>query len=77
MDLHLIVSRILCHLPTSLAGTYAAVYALDDVGTAAMGIKEREEMMEDTGYRYGYGWFIGRDGERHFGIVREPLLGRP
>lgn len=51
--------------------------ALDDVDTAVMGVKEREEMMEDTGYRYGYGWFIRRDGERHFGIDREPLLGRP
>ena len=68
----------LCHPPTSLAMIYATMYAsnaLEDVaGTEKMSSREQEQRLLSTGYRYGYGWLIGRDGRPHFGIEREPLL---
>jgi hypothetical protein len=68
----------LTHQPTSLAGLYASLYAscaLEDAkGTGHMDEKDRARTMDATGARYGYGWFVGRDGEIHVGIEREPLF---
>jgi hypothetical protein len=69
----------LAHSPVSLAGTYAAFYAstlvLEDVsGTERITTRERAQILKQLGFRYGYGWFMGRDGKTHAGIEREPLL---
>ena len=61
----------LAHQPTTLAGIYAAVYATD-VSPATSAAAKRV-----AGVRYGYGWFVGRDGRRHVGVGTEPLMGGP
>jgi hypothetical protein len=30
--------------------------------------------LKRLGKRYGFGWYLGRDGKRHLGIDAEPLL---
>lgn len=72
--------RFLSSLPTSLAvemSTYYASNAIDDVsGTEAMNPEERARLLKRLGNKYGYGVYVGRDGKQHFGVDREPLVGR-
>lgn len=72
--------NFLSNLPTSLAveiSTYYASNAVDDVaGTEAMNPEERAKFLKRLGNRYGYGVYVGRDGKQHFGVDREPLVGR-
>lgn len=72
--------HFLSSLPTSLAikmSTYYASNAIDDVtGTEAMDPEERARFLKRLGNKYGYGAYVGRDGKRHFGVDREPLVGR-
>ncbi|KAI5842035.1 hypothetical protein BZA05DRAFT_208676 [Tricharina praecox] len=67
----------LCHAPTNLAGIYAAVYAsrarMDVQGTERMKPILRARTLELLGYKYRYGWFLAKDGDRHFGVEREAL----
>jgi len=67
----------LCHAPTNLAGVYAAVYAsrarLDVKDTERQSPALRAKTLDLLAYRYRYGWFVGKDGQRHFGVEREPL----
>ncbi|KAI5783625.1 hypothetical protein EDC01DRAFT_663782 [Geopyxis carbonaria] len=64
-------------VPTTLAATLPLLYAsagVEDVrgGSGREGLKER--LMRDGGVRWGYGWFVGRDGESHVGVGKEPVL---
>lgn len=72
--------HFLSSLPTSLAvemSTYYASNAIDDVsGTEAMNPEERARLLKRLGNRYGYGVYVGKDGKQHFGVDREPLVGR-
>jgi hypothetical protein len=49
---------------------------VDFVGTENMSDKERERYLRSKDFRYGFGWFMGRDGELHLGIDQEPLVAR-
>jgi hypothetical protein len=73
-------SAFLVHSPTTLAGLYAAFHASSVVGslsgTENIRSKERRKRLELLGNTYGYGWYLGKDGEKHVGIEKEPLLGR-
>jgi hypothetical protein len=73
-------SAFLVHSPTTLAGLYAAFYASSVVGslsgTENIRSKERRKRLELLGNTYGYGWYVGKGGEKHVGIEKEPLLGR-
>ncbi|KAF8243578.1 hypothetical protein K440DRAFT_612520 [Wilcoxina mikolae CBS 423.85] len=67
----------LAHSPTTLSGMYASFYAsrkvLDDVeGAGILGLKTRNQALQELGNKYGYGWFKGVGGEWHLGIEREP-----
>lgn len=72
--------RFLSSLPTCMAvrmSTYYASNAIDDVtGTEAMNPEERARLLKRLGNKYGYGVYVGRDGKQHFGVDREPLVGR-
>ncbi|KAA8905832.1 hypothetical protein FN846DRAFT_949717, partial [Sphaerosporella brunnea] len=62
-------SAFTVHAPTTLAGLYAS-------GTETIRNKERRKRLEMLGNTYGYGWYLGKDGGKHVGIEKEPLLGR-
>jgi hypothetical protein len=63
-----------CHQPTSLAGTYAAFYASDALkdmeGTEGIRSAERGKRLKALNHSYGYGWFVGNDSKKHYGIHR-------
>jgi hypothetical protein len=65
------------HIPTTLAATIPLIYASnmgDDVAPVQhLTEKQLNDYLEGGNGRYGYGWFIGRDGERHLGVDREPV----
>jgi len=44
-------------------------------GTEQQSTEERRRKLEKLGMKYGFGWYLGRDGKRHLGIDFEPLLG--
>jgi hypothetical protein len=46
----------------------------DFVGTENMSDKVRERYLRSKDFRYGFGWFMGRDGELHLRIDKEPLV---
>ncbi|KAA8905831.1 hypothetical protein FN846DRAFT_949711 [Sphaerosporella brunnea] len=73
-------SAFTVHAPTTLAGLYASFHAssvVHDVrGTETIRNKERRKRLEMLGNTYGYGWYLGKDGGKHVGIEKEPLLGR-
>jgi hypothetical protein len=50
---------------------------LDDfVDTETLTSQQMTRHSMSSGKRYGFGWFIGRDGMDHCGIDSEPLLTR-
>jgi hypothetical protein len=65
------------HIPTTLAATiplaYASNMAEDVAPVQHLGKKQLKDYLEGGNGRYGYGWFIGKDGERHLGVDREPV----
>ncbi|KAI9722979.1 MAG: hypothetical protein M1812_001428 [Candelaria pacifica] len=70
--------KFLPRLPTTIASVVSLVYrshALADFkGTAQMPPKQREKHLEVLGNKYGYGRYIGTDGQAHVGIERQPLF---
>ncbi|KAI5854475.1 hypothetical protein BZA05DRAFT_468136 [Tricharina praecox] len=67
------------HIPTTIAATIALVYASnvgEDTASTHSGDKEgslTEHPKLRDAQMYGYGWFVGRDGEHHLGVDREPV----
>jgi hypothetical protein len=65
------------HIPTTLAATIPLVYAsnmADDLAPVQhLAEKQLNDYLEGGNGRYGYGWFVGRDGEKHLGVDREPV----
>ena len=60
-------------LPTSIASQiayFAGSHVIDDVQRAGGDLRE----LDERGYRYGYGKYIGRDGWTHTGIERVPFV---
>jgi hypothetical protein len=55
---------------------YASSIVTELEETNGMSADERDRYLEDKGGKHGYVWFIGEDGEMHFGIEKEPLLKR-
>jgi hypothetical protein len=70
--------KILCRLPTSpasLIAFFAASNAVKDFrGTAGMNPQERRQHLHGMNNRYGFGTFIGTDGEVHVGVEKHPFL---
>lgn len=74
----------LSHLPTTLAATYTLLYASnameDSEKLSGRSPKERAVKLEGLGNTYGYGFFVGWDKHRHFGVYKEeevsPIEGR-
>lgn len=64
--------------PNSIAaevGFFYASQALQDVsGTASMSSRAREKHLENSGHKYSYGVYTGKDGMRHRGMERQSLL---
>ena len=63
----------LSRLPTSVASQIAYLagsHVIDDVRKAGGDLLE----LDRQGYRYGYGKYIGQDGQTHVGIEREPYV---
>ncbi|KAI5855165.1 hypothetical protein BZA05DRAFT_390706 [Tricharina praecox] len=46
----------------------------DFEGTETESTLQRKKRLAKVGKRYGFGWYLGRDGKRHLGIDHEPLL---
>ena len=46
----------------------------DFEGTETESTLQRKKRLARIGKRYGFGWYLGRDGKRHLGIDHEPLL---
>ncbi|KAI5786133.1 hypothetical protein FPQ18DRAFT_264345 [Pyronema domesticum] len=57
-----------------LAFIHQSKMLTDFDGTEQQSTAERKEKLRGIGNRYGFGWFVGRDGNRHLGIDKEPLL---
>ena len=57
-----------------LAFIHQSKMLTDFSGTEQMSTLERAKKLEKLGHRYGFGWYLGRDGKRHLGIDRERLL---
>ncbi|CAI6297000.1 unnamed protein product [Periconia digitata] len=70
--------RFLPRLPTSIAsiiGLFAASTAVHDMrGTSRYSTKERARYLKDLETRYGYGNFVGTDGNIHVGIEKTPFV---
>jgi hypothetical protein len=71
-------SQYIPRLPNSLSSIIAYCFAstmLEDFKeTYAMSTVEREKLLNCLGRMFGFGWFLGTDGELHHGIERESLL---
>ncbi|GME60483.1 uncharacterized protein LTHEOB_6226 [Neofusicoccum parvum] len=70
--------RFLPRLPTTIASIlayFAASHAVLDLrGTSAMPAGTRNQHVEQMGYKYGFGSFIGTDRRAHIGIERQPFF---
>lgn len=68
--------QIAGHVPTTLAGTYALLYASNAMEYCGPGGTPRERSKGLGGENtYGYGKFTGADGRSHFGVFRESADG--
>lgn len=68
-------ARFLPRMPTTIASDlalFAASKAVDDIGRSAGA--DRDECFDDSGFRFGYGAFLGTDGKAHVGIERSPFV---
>lgn len=70
--------RFLKQLPTSLEKTIPLVSNGKVVEEMApmlgMGQVERMVLLEEMGWTFGFGWFWGRDGGKHYGVDRDPVV---
>lgn len=57
-----------------LAFIHQSKMLTDFEGTEEKTTLQRRQQLEKIGKTYGFGWFVGRDGERHLGIDQEELL---
>jgi hypothetical protein len=57
-----------------LAYAHQSQMLLDLVDAEWMNSQEMTRHLEEKGYKYGFGWFTGRDGIDHCGIDQEPLI---
>jgi hypothetical protein len=57
-----------------LAFIYQSKMLLDFIGTEQASTLAKEKKLANIGHMYGFGWYLGRDGQRHLGIDHEPLL---
>lgn len=57
-----------------LAFIHQSKMLIDFDGTAQQTTLERKQKLDRLGKRYGFGWYVGRDGKRHLGIDFEPLI---
>ena len=66
--------RFLPRLPNTLAAEIGFFYASealkDTAGTANMSSAMRERHLAEPGWQYGYGKFMGKDGNVHLGVER-------
>ena len=66
--------RFMPRLPNTLAAEIGFIYASealeDTAGTAHMSSAMREGHLANLGWEYGYGEFMGKDGELHLGVER-------
>ena len=66
--------RFLPRLPNTLAAEIGFFYASealkDTAGTASMSSAMRERHLAELGWQYGYGKFMGKDGNVHLGVER-------
>lgn len=59
----------------SIIGLFAASAAAGDLqGTSQLGAKERASHLEKLDLKYGYGSYVGVDGQVHVGIERAPFV---
>ncbi|KAF2743243.1 hypothetical protein M011DRAFT_461863 [Sporormia fimetaria CBS 119925] len=70
--------KFLPRLPTSIAaviGLFAASTAVREFKhTSQLSNRKRRRLLEQSGNRYGYGTFVGADGELHIGIEKHPIV---
>ena len=70
--------RFLLRMPTNISAVialFAASSAIIDMeGTSRLSKTKRRKHLDDLGHTYGYGTFVGTDGDEHVGIEREPLI---
>lgn len=59
-----------------LAFIHQSQMLIDFDGTAQQTTLERKRKLDRLGKRYGFGWYLGRDGKRHLGIDFEPLIAK-
>ena len=57
-----------------LAFIYQSKMLMDFSGTEQKSTLQRKRKLGKLGKRYGFGWYLGRDGKRHLGVDQEPLL---
>ncbi|KAF8248403.1 hypothetical protein K440DRAFT_548418 [Wilcoxina mikolae CBS 423.85] len=57
-----------------LAFIHQSRMLMDFEGTEQKSTLARKRKLAKIGRRYGFGWYLGRDGKRHLGIDFEPLL---
>lgn len=62
--------RVVGHVPTSLAGMYALLYASNAKDYCGFG-RTPEERAQSLGGMYSYEGFKAEDGARRFGVYRE------
>ncbi|KAA8895868.1 hypothetical protein FN846DRAFT_967588 [Sphaerosporella brunnea] len=78
--LHLRRHTFLPRQPGTISSVLAFIHQskmlTDFSGTELMSTKQRKKRLEEIGNKYGFGWYLGRDGNRHLGIDQEPLLER-
>jgi len=61
-------------IATSMIMMHQSKFIYDMVGTEKMTVKMLEKKLSGLYKTYGFGWMIGRDGERHVGVDEEELL---
>lgn len=70
--------RFLPRMPTSISAIIALFAAssavLDMEYTSHFTRRERRKHLESLGHTYGYGTFVGTDGNLHIGVEKEPLV---
>ncbi|KAF1987157.1 hypothetical protein K402DRAFT_446032 [Aulographum hederae CBS 113979] len=68
--------KFLPRQPGTIASVLAMIHQsnmlIDFVGTEQLDSRRMTQHLEKLGGSYGFGWFVGRDGEDHCGIDREP-----
>ncbi|TGZ81979.1 hypothetical protein EX30DRAFT_340391 [Ascodesmis nigricans] len=69
--------NFLPHVPTTLAATISYIYAsnildiMHHEAVSSLGKTGLLRWLDAQNFRYGHGWFVGRDGARHLGVDYE------